>query len=320
MSNRIAQKRTLSDEEQERLFGELRARGKTPRDWGLLLRRLVRNGQVERLREDEAEGAEDAWEVFVEVVEEEAGYQREIAASVGGTARAPRQREGDVSVAVGERDRRAAELCAEFLAQDAAEDPVVVGFRMREFGGETLKPDAAEDYLQGYERERSRGAALVVDLPRTLPHQLLLDEPGLKATLGDVAAYLAWRYPWDTGGAAWFALTGAPPAVEPVSTTLEADNTFTIKIHPWTTKESLNAAYDAMFTPWVGECRPPKGEALDMIELVLEHTDGAGRHLKTWKELREIWNARYPARKKATYSAVRRAYKRARERLAPRRL
>lgn len=321
MSNMVAQNQTLTDEEQARLFGELRARGQTPRYWDLLLGRLAGNGQVERLRKDEAEGKEDAWEAFVEVADEEVDYQHNIAASVGGTTRAPRQQEGgDVSVAVGEKDRRAAELCTELLAQEAADDPVLVGFREREFDGGTLTPEAAENHLRDCERERPRGAALVVDLPRSLPHQLLLDEPDREATLGDVAAYLAWRYPWGTGGAAWFVLTGEPPAVEPASVALEADNTFTIKIHPWATKESLNAARDAMFTPWVGECRPPKGEALDLVELVLEHTDGAGRRLKTWEELREIWNARYPARKMSTYSAVSRAYNRARKRLAPRRL
>ena len=311
-------KQTLSREEQERLFGELRARGKTPPNWEALLRLLARKGQVERLCKDEEEGAPDAWETFVEVVEEEVLYQREIAVSVGGSSGAPasRSQEDAVPVAVGEKDHRAAELCAELLAQDATEDPVVVAFRERELGGDTLTPDAAKDYLQQHER----GSPGYLDLPRTVAHQLLLDEPEQKATLGDVAAYLAWRYPWDGGQAAWFLLTDDVPVVQPVSLSVEADDTFTIKVHPWTTKESLKAAHDAMFTPWKGSSYPPKSEALDLVAFVLEHSDEAGRRSKTWEELQELWNERFPARKFKTYSAVRRAYNRARDLLAPRRL
>lgn len=252
----------------------------------------------------------------MEIAEEQAEYQRQILERSGGSARVPRPQGEAVPVAAGEKDARAAKLSAELLAQGATNDPVIAGFRGRETGGGTLSRAAAEGHLRGYERENSG----YLDLPRSVPHQLLLDEPDQRATLGDVAAYLSWRYPWDEGSAAWFVLTGEPPAMEPVSMALEADNTFTIKAHPWTTKESLNAAHAAMFVPWVGERRPPKGEALDLVELVLAHTDQTGRRSKTWEELQEIWNVRYPARKMATYSAVRRAYERARERLAPRRL
>ena len=113
--------------------------------------------------------------------------------------------------------------------------------------------------------------------------------------------------------------TGITPAVLPVSLTVEADLTFNIRVQPWTSRESVNAAYDSISTPWVGKSHPPKGEALDLLEFVIEHTDGAGNLLKTWPELKELWNIQYPARRYHTYSGIRRAYKNNRKKLAPRR-
>ena len=64
---------------------------------------------------------------------------------------------------------------------------------------------------------------------------------------------------------------------EPINLTVESDNTFVMKVHPWISKESLNAAYRAMWRPWVGDCHPPTNEALDLLEFVLEHTGEAGK-------------------------------------------
>ena len=86
----------------------------------------------------------------------------------------------------------------------------------------------------------------------------------------------------------------------------------------WISKESLNAAYRAMWTPWVGDCHPPTNEALNLLEFVLEHTDEAGK-CPPWEKLRVLWNERFPARKFTTYSGIRRAHTRAKEKLAPRR-
>jgi hypothetical protein len=102
---------------------------------------------------------------------------------------------------------------------------------------------------------------------------------------------------------------------EPINLTVESDNTFVMKVHPWISKESLNAAYRAMWTPWVGDCHPPTNEALDLLEFVLEHTDEAGK-CPPWEKLRVLWNERFPARKFTTYSGIRRAHTRAKDKLA----
>lgn len=332
-------KRTLSTLEWERLLRELRASGTAVPNPELLLRRLVRDGQVERLREDQEEGAKDAWEAFVEVAEEEAGYQRELQGNNPNAGGAGHQWKRDVPVAVGEKDERAAAICSELLAREAADDPVVVGFRERELGGEMLTPDEAGEYLWNAYRcallaemppdeadriilERKRRAhsngrealILVDDLLRGGPHQFLLDHPEREATLGDLAAYLSWRYPWTSEHAAWFALTGEPPHVEAVGLELGADHTWTFTVHPWASKEALIAAYRVMWTPWIGDCRPPTDEALDLLEFVI------ARPGESWRTLREVWNAQYPGRFFTTYSGLRRAYNRARQKLAPRRL
>ena len=270
--------------------------------------------------------------------------QHRLFARVGGASAGANDKKSGVPVVVGERDARAAVICSKLLAQDATADPVVATFRERWFGSSrgTLTHDAAIEYVwDDYRRtllaempteqtarilEHRRAQLndtkvliLVDDLPRSVPHPFLLDDPEQETTLGDVMAYLHWRYPWSEEHAAWFVLTGNTPAVRPVTLTVEADHTSIIRVQPWTSRESVNAAYDSISTPWIGKCHPPTDEALSLLEFIIEYTDEDGNH-PTWEALRELWNAQFPDRQFATYSGMRRAYIRARKKLAPRRL
>jgi len=253
-------------------------------------------------------------------------------------------KKSDVPVVVGERDARAAAICSELVARDAAADLVVTAFRRRQFGSSrgTLTHEAAIAYVwddyrrtllaemtteqaaRDLEHRRARlndtKVLILVDhLRRSVPHQFLLDDPEQETTLGDVVAYLHWRYPWFKEDAAWFVLTGNTPAVRPVTLTMGADLTFIIRVQPWTSRESMNAAYDSISTPWIGKGHPPTDKALSLLEFVIEHTGEDGNR-PTWEALRELWNARFPARHFTTYSGIRRAYIGARKKLAPRRL
>jgi hypothetical protein len=289
-------------------------------------------------------GAHEAYKELKDQAKQLTKEQHRLFARGGKASDGVNEQRSDVSVVPGGRDARAAVICSELLAQDAAADPVVTPFRERWFGSShgTLTHDAAIAYLwddyrrtllaempmeqaaQNLEHRRAqlndtKVLILVDELPRSVSHPFLLEDPGQETTLGDVTDYLHWRYPWFKEDAALFVLTGHTPAVWPVNLTAEADLTFVMRVQPWTSRESVMAAYDAISTPWIGKCHPPTDDALGLLEFVIEHTGEDGNN-PTWEALRELWNARFPTKQFATYSGMRRAYIRARKKLAPPRL
>jgi hypothetical protein len=289
-------------------------------------------------------GEHEAYKELKEQAKQLTREQHRLFSRGGKASDGANDKKSDVPFVPGERDARAAAICSKLLAQDAAADPVVTAFRERCFGSSRgiLTHEAALAYLwddyrrtlltempmeqaaRNLEHRRAqlnemKALILVDDLPRRVPHPFLLDHPDREATLGDVTDYLHWRFPWFKEDAAWFVLAGDTPAVRPVTLTVEADLTFIIRVHPWTSRESVNAAYDAISTPWIGKVYPPTDEALGLLEFVIEYTGEDGNH-PTWEALREQWNAQFPTKQFATYSGMRRAYIRARKKLAPRRL
>ncbi len=90
-------------------------------------------------------------------------------------------------------------------------------------------------------------------------------------------------------------------------------------MHPQTSKETVDAAYHAMSTPWIGDCRLPTVEALDMLQFVVEHTDQGGNQPPDLGNQESCGTAGTPPGPFATYSVLRKAYFRGREKLAPHR-
>jgi len=327
----------LTEGEQYRLFKALKARHVRVVDRDLLLEK-VDVGGLRLEAEGEAEGKmyEAAWREFVNDAAAKARMDEKLAkklmarSSGSGGSDGSRERSGPVTVA--EKDERMARLCAKLLAQDAAGDPVVEAFREREFGEprRTLSNGEASEYLlQTGELGRETSLKFLADVlgkylrdnaPRSVPYMLLLDDPGQEAEFADVVDYLAWQYPWEDFDAALFVLTGRVPFVEAVRLGPANDNTFTITVHPWTSKEALDAAYKAIWTPWVGSCQTPRDDALDVMEFVVERINSDGRR-PTWKVLQEEWNAQHPDRPYAgDWRWMSRLYRETREKLAPQRL
>lgn len=136
-------------------------------------------------------------------------------------------------------------------------------------------------------------------------------------TVGDVAGYLAWVYPWGEADAARFVLTGETPTVPPLKLAYNPNrDSYALEIQPWTSKGALGAAHRAIHGR---NQRPLERNTLTLLGFVGEHTDQYGNR-PTWEELRKLWNGRGLGRHYKDYRTFSKAYRRARDLLAPRRL
>ncbi len=149
--------------------------------------------------------------------------------------------------------------------------------------------------------------------PREFPHgvmHLIRDQTG--RTLEDLGRWLVSRYPWPLRDAAWFMLTGEPPEVEALNIERNpTTGTYSVTLAPWISEKTFRQAYRAIHT---GDNRPLGYKSLSAFRFVDRHTEVG--QAPTWAELTERWNKLYPEDNFTDRSALRRAYRRAEDRLA----
>ena len=131
-------------------------------------------------------------------------------------------------------------------------------------------------------------------------------------TLGDLSRRLLSLYPWPLRDAAWFVLTGDPPEVEPVRVYHRRERgEIALVFAPWILEETIRRAYRSV---QLGDNRPLEKKSLALFRFVTEHTKPGEK--PRWSELTRSWNGQYPEHRFIDRFALRRAYKRAEERLA----
>lgn len=135
---------------------------------------------------------------------------------------------------------------------------------------------------------------------------------GTGQTLEDLGRWLIGHYPWPLRDAAWFALTGEPPEIEPIRISgRESDGMYNIAFAPWISEKTIRLAYRSV---QVGDNRPLGSKSLNAFRFVDEQTELG--QIPKWTELTAQWNEQHPNDKFTDRSALRRAYKRAERRLA----
>lgn len=241
------------------------------------------------------------------------------------------QRE-EIPVEASRHDKRMAKAYSSLLAKEAAADILVKAFRDRELGGRLLTAAEAEEYRKNdYRRamltdyhgepvtDPARIEAVDKRLERWAAPSLVVGrkEPPWSVeasnTLGDVAGYLAWRYPWEQEDAAHFVLTGETPTVLPLRLMYDPNkDAYMLEIQSWTSKAALGAAYRAIHGKKVNQ--PLESNTLTLLEFVDGHTDQEGNR-PTWEALRKLWNWRGLGRHYGHYRTFSKAYRRARPRL-----
>jgi len=134
---------------------------------------------------------------------------------------------------------------------------------------------------------------------------------GAGSTLEDLGDLLVARNPWPLRDAAWFVLTGGPPEVVPLKVKYHmANGTRSLTFAPWVSEETIRRAYRSLQS---GDNRPLTQKTLLVFRFVNERTELG--QTPRWAELTERWNQQYPDDKFSDRSGLRRAYKRAEERL-----
>ncbi len=308
-------------------------------DGDLLWESLQEHGAVKDYFSDlPHDGEAESWSNFEKKARQLVRDQRRFQEKHAGR-HAPRE---EILVAVSGHDERMAQAYSALLARQAAADPVVKRFRERRLKGKTLAPNEAKEYML-YNARRSliRGLSAVTGKPPTkldtrsieevsqlwqksgfgaplIVGEAMLARTAEDPTLGDVASYLTERYPWGEEAAAWFVLTGETPAIEPLKLMWDPNkDTYILEFRPWTSKAALGQAYRAIHRERSN--RPVESGTLALLAFVDEHTDEHGNRPRTWDELRRLWNARGLGRHYEDYRTFSKVYRRAYEKLAPRR-
>lgn len=139
---------------------------------------------------------------------------------------------------------------------------------------------------------------------------LVRDKTG--TTLEDVGRWVSSHSNWPIRDAAWFVLTGEPP--ETVSLEVSSDALSGMRklvFAPWISERTIRRAYRSLQG---SDNQPLRQKSLSAFRFVEKHTEPG--QIPRWEELRQQWNERYPEDRFTDRSALRRAYKRAEERLA----
>lgn len=139
---------------------------------------------------------------------------------------------------------------------------------------------------------------------------LIRDETG--GTLEDLGRRLLLRYPWPLRDAVWFVLTGEMPEIEPLKIQYDkANGTYRVTFAPWISEKTISRTYRSL---QVKDNRPLGNRSLAWFRFVEEHTEPG--QTPRWEELTTLWNKLHPDDKIGHRSTLRKAYERAKERLA----
>lgn len=131
-------------------------------------------------------------------------------------------------------------------------------------------------------------------------------------SLKDLGRQLTTRYPWPLRDAVWFVLTDEAPELEALKIDRNrANGTHILTFAPWVSEKTIRHAYRSLQQ---ADNQPIGRKGLSAFRFVEAHTE-PGQTPK-WAALTELWNRRHPGDRFTDRSALRRAYLRARGRLA----
>jgi hypothetical protein len=197
------------------------------------------------------------------------------------------------------REQKRAAVLLEIQVQQAAEHPDVVQFRSEYLGGRLLSAGDAETYIAPGPRGEITDRALA-----------------------RIGRRLARDFGWHRDDAAWFVLTGQPPALRPLAVdAFMTESIFgpsycriTLHAAPWVPPEVVERAFVQMRDQvrrglgpgTVGEQR------LEVLRFVEEERAKPGRR-PSFEALLETWNRKYPHWAYADYRALSKAYREARQ-------
>jgi hypothetical protein len=137
--------------------------------------------------------------------------------------------------------------------------------------------------------------------------------------LGTLVETLMYEYPWNHAGEiALFLIAGDPPPHMPdaIRWAMHRDSgIFSIEFLPWVSKETILNSYRDI-RRFVDANQQPKDKTLQVFHFVVDQADRDG-NFPPWSQLHRRWNDAHPEEKFSHRSAIRRAYVRTLETMAP---
>lgn len=211
-----------------------------------------------------------------------------------------------------------------YLSKIVATDVSVIAFRKDVLGDptKTLAPEGATELLHSLAAEQHPGSPGEAETlwwtgsEENTRAEAITVWPGSQLRkLKKISTRLANRYPWTEEQACYLILTGRPIRAATMRAKTSTNSTgapahryrratITMEVDSWMPSEYVRRAYHDLQRTLLGENnRQPELRNVVLFRFVVDHSDLqivnreenlAKLTMPSWKELRELWNERYP--------------------------